>query len=220
MGANPVYDSPADFNFGDLLKNVPNSVHLTNILDETSKLCSWNIAMTHYFECWGDAMSYDGFVSIVQPQIMPLFDSKSAIQVLTPLVYSKELSSYDTVKNVWKSDIVKSGNFEREWEKILHDGLYKNTIIKKEQVRPSSKTSTAQLNNFIKLDDNKFEIVFNASSSVYDGRFANNGWLQEIPKPVTSLTWDNAALISIKDPREYYQKLVIHNNLKLYKDYL
>lgn len=198
LGANPVYDSPADFNFGDLLKNVPNSVHLTNILDETSKLCSWNIAMTHYFECWGDAMSYDGFVSIVQPQIMPLFDSKSAIQVLTPLVYSKELSSYDTVKNVWKSDIVKSGNFEREWEKILHDGLYKNTIIKKEQVRPSSKTSTTQLNNFIKLDDNKFEIVFNASSSVYDGRFANNGWLQEIPKPVTSLTWDNAALISIK----------------------
>ena len=198
LGANPVYDSPADFNFGDLLKNVPNSVHLTNILDETSKLCSWNIAMTHYFECWGDAMSYDGFVSIVQPQIMPLFDSKSAIQVLTPLVYSKELSSYDTVKNVWKSDIVKSGNFEREWEKVLHDGLYKNTIIKKEQVRPSSKTSTAQLNNSIKLDDNKFEIVFNASSSVYDGRFANNGWLQEIPKPVTSLTWDNAALISIK----------------------
>lgn len=198
LGANPVYDSPADFNFGDLLKNVPNSVHLTNILDETSKLCSWNIAMTHYFECWGDAMSYDGFVSIVQPQIMPLFDSKSAIQVLTPLVYSKELSSYDTVKNVWKSDIVKSGNFEREWEKVLHDGLYKNTIIKKEQVRPSSKTSTAQLNNFIELDDNKFEIVFNASSSVYDGRFANNGWLQEIPKPVTSLTWDNAALISIK----------------------
>ena len=198
LGANPVYDSPADFNFGDLLKNVPNSVHLTNILDETSKLCSWNIAMTHYFECWGDAMSYDGFVSIVQPQIMPLFDSKSAIQVLTPLVYSKELSSYDTVKNVWKSDIVKSGNFEREWEKVLHDGLYKNTIIKKEQVRPSSKTSTTQLNNSIKLDDNKFEIVFNASSSVYDGRFANNGWLQEIPKPVTSLTWDNAALISIK----------------------
>src|SRR6056300_1802923 len=109
-------------------------------------------------------MSYDGFASIVQPQIMPLFDSKSAIQVLTPLVYSKELSSYDTVKNVWKSDIVKSGNFEREWEKVLHDGLYKNTNIKKEQVRPSSKTSTTQLNNFIMLDDNKFEIVFNASS--------------------------------------------------------
>lgn len=203
LGANPVYDSPADFNFEDLLIKVPNSVHLTNILDETSKLCSWNIAMTHYFECWGDAMSYDGFASIVQPQIMPLFDSKSAIQVLTPMVYSKELSSYDTVKNVWKSDIIKSGNFERKWEKVLHDGLYDIPIIKKEKVKSSAKASTKQLNNTIKLDDNKFEIVFNASSSVYDGRFANNGWLQEIPKPVTSLTWDNAALVSLKVAKKF-----------------
>ena len=203
LGANPVYDSPADFNFEDLLIKVPNSVHLTNILDETSKLCSWNIAMTHYFECWGDAMSYDGFASIVQPQIMPLFDSKSAIQVLTPMVYSKELSSYDTVKNVWKSDIIKSGNFERKWEKVLHDGLYDIPIIKKEKVKSSAKASTKQLNNTIKLDDNKFEIVFNASSSVYDGRFANNGWLQEIPKPVTSLTWDNAALVSLKVAKRF-----------------
>lgn len=203
LGANPVYDSPADFNFEDLLIKVPNSVHLTNILDETSKLCSWNIAMTHYFECWGDAMSYDGFASIVQPQIMPLFDSKSVIQVLTPMVYSKELSSYDTVKNVWKSDIIKSGNFERKWEKVLHDGLYDIPIIKKEKVKSSAKASTKQLNNTIKLDDNKFEIVFNASSSVYDGRFANNGWLQEIPKPVTSLTWDNAALVSLKVAKKF-----------------
>ena len=203
LGANPVYDSPADFNFEDLLIKVPNSVHLTNILDETSKLCSWNIAMTHYFECWGDAMSYDGFASIVQPQIMPLFDSKSAIQVLTPMVYSKELSSYDTVKNVWKSDIIKSGNFERKWEKVLHDGLHDIPIIKKEKVKSSTKASTKQLNNTIKLDENKFEIVFNASSSVYDGRFANNGWLQEIPKPVTSLTWDNAALVSLKVAKRF-----------------
>ena len=106
------------------LKKVKNSVHLTNIIDETSKLCSWNIAMNHYFECWGDAMTYDGHVSIVQPQIMPLFDSRSVIQVLSPIVYSTEQSAYDTVKNVWKSTIIKSGNFEREWEKALHDGLY------------------------------------------------------------------------------------------------
>jgi molybdopterin-containing oxidoreductase family iron-sulfur binding subunit len=198
LGANPVYDSPSDFNFGELLKNVSNSVHLTNIEDETSKLCSWNIAMTHYFECWGDAMSFDGFASIVQPQIMPLFDSKSAIQVLTPLVYAKELSSYDTVKNVWKSEVIKKGNFERMWEKVLHDGVYENVLFEKQKIKSSSKPSTQFLNKPIKLDEGTFEVVFNASSSVYDGRFANNGWLQEIPKPVTSLTWDNAALISIK----------------------
>ena len=197
LGANPVYDSPADFDFAESLKKVKNSVHLTNIIDETSKLCSWNIAMNHYFECWGDAMTYDGHVSIVQPQIMPLFDSKSIIQVLSPIVHSKEQSAYDTVKNVWKSNIIKSGNFEREWDKVLHDGLYKKPILKKVNVRPPSKTSTAVLNNY-SLDNDKFEIVFCPSSSVYDGRYANNGWLQEIPKPITSLTWDNAALISMK----------------------
>ncbi|MFL2524523.1 MAG: Fe-S-cluster-containing hydrogenase [Candidatus Neomarinimicrobiota bacterium] len=197
LGANPVYDSPVDFDFAESLKKVKNSVHLTNIIDETSKLCSWNIAMNHYFECWGDAMTYDGHVSIVQPQIMPLFDSKSIIQVLSPIVHSKEQSAYDTVKNVWKSNIIKSGNFEREWDKVLHDGLYKKPIFKKVNVRPASKISTAVLNNY-SLDNDKFEIVFCPSSSVYDGRYANNGWLQEIPKPITSLTWDNAALISIK----------------------
>jgi Fe-S-cluster-containing dehydrogenase component len=197
LGANPVYDSPVDFDFAESLKKVKNSVHLTNIIDETSKLCSWNIAMNHYFECWGDAMTYDGHVSIVQPQIMPLFDSKSIIQVLSPIVHSKEESAYDTVKNVWKSKIVKSGNFEREWDKVLHDGLYKKPIFKKVNVKPASKISTAILNNY-SLDNDKFEIVFCPSSSVYDGRYANNGWLQEIPKPITSLTWDNAALISMK----------------------
>ena len=197
LGANPVYDSPVDFDFAESLKKVKNSVHLTNIIDETSKLCSWNIAMNHYFECWGDAMTYDGYVSIVQPQIMPLFDSKSIIQVLSPIVHSKEQSAYDTVKNVWKSNIIKSGNFEREWDKVLHDGLYKKPIFKKVNVRPASKISTAVLNNY-SLDNDKFEIVFCPSSSVYDGRYSNNGWLQEIPKPITSLTWDNAALISMK----------------------
>ena len=75
-------------------------------------------------------MTYDGYVSIVQPQIMPLFDSKSIIQVLSPIVHWKEQSAYDTVKNVWKSNIIKSGNFEREWDKVLHDGLYKKPIFK------------------------------------------------------------------------------------------
>ena len=197
LGANPVYDSPSDFGFAESLKKVKNAVHLTNIIDETSKLCSWNIAMNHYFECWGDAMTYDGHVSIVQPQIMPLFDSRSVIQVLSPIVYSTEQSAYDTVKNVWKSTIIKSGNFEREWEKALHDGLYKKPILKKVNVKPIAKVSTAILNDY-SLDNDMFEIVFTPSSSVYDGRYANNGWLQEIPKPVTSLTWDNAALISMK----------------------
>ena len=197
LGANPVYDSPADFEFRKLIKNVPSTVHLTNIIDETSKMCQWNIALTHYFECWGDAMTYDGFASVVQPQIMPLFDSKSVIQVLSPIIYDEEKSSYDIVKSVWKSNIIKESNFDRKWEKVLHDGIYNKPLHQKQKIK-SSKPNSKIIDKLEKLEDGKFEVVFSPSSSVYDGRFSNNGWLQEIPKPITSLTWDNAALISMK----------------------
>jgi Fe-S-cluster-containing dehydrogenase component/anaerobic selenocysteine-containing dehydrogenase len=198
LGGNPAYDAPADYKFKESIKKVKSTVHLSNIYDETSKLCEWNIAQAHFFETWGDAMTYDGFASIIQPQIRPLFDSKSAIQVLSSIIYSQDKSSYDTVKNVWKNNIVKGSNFERKWEKILHDGLHSKPLLKSVKVRNQKKVSTSALSKVGTLESNKFEIVFAPSSSVYDGRYANNGWLQEIPKPITSLTWDNAAFVSMK----------------------
>tara|TARA_B100001093_G_scaffold7920_1_gene7692 strand:+ start:722 stop:3805 length:3084 start_codon:yes stop_codon:yes gene_type:complete len=198
LGGNPVYDAPADYNFEASLKKVKSSVHLSNIYDETSKHCQWNIAQAHFFETWGDAMTYDGYASIIQPQIRPLFDSKSAIQVLTPLVFKEDRSSYDTVKNVWKNSIIKETNFERKWEKILHEGVHVRPLLNSQKVRTVNKVSTAVLSKESVLENNKFEVIFAPSSSVYDGRYANNGWLQEIPKPITSLTWDNAAFVSMK----------------------
>jgi molybdopterin-containing oxidoreductase family iron-sulfur binding subunit len=143
-------------------------------------------------------MTYDGYASIIQPQIRPLFDSKSAIQVLAPVVFKEDRSSYDTVKNVWKNSIVKEANFERKWEKILHEGIYANSLLSSQKVRTKNKVTTAVLRKEQSLESNKFEVIFAPSSSVYDGRYANNGWLQEIPKPITSLTWDNAAFVSMK----------------------
>ena len=198
LGGNPVYDAPADYNFEVGLSNVKSSVHLSDFYDETSKHCQWNIAQAHFFEAWGDAMTYDGYASVIQPQIRPLFDSKSALQVLTPVVFKEDRSSYDTIKKVWKDGIVKESNFERNWEKILHDGVYDKSLIKSKKVRSAKKVSTAVLSKDQTLESDKFEIIFTPSSSVYDGRYANNGWLQEIPKPITSLTWDNVAFISMK----------------------
>ncbi|MDP6907697.1 MAG: Fe-S-cluster-containing hydrogenase [Candidatus Marinimicrobia bacterium] len=198
LGGNPVYDAPADYNFEGGLSNVKSSVHLSDFYDETSKHCQWNIAQAHFFEAWGDAMTYDGYASVIQPQIRPLFDSRSALQVLTPVVFKEDRSSYDTIKKVWKDGIVKKSNFERNWEKILHDGVYDKSLIKSKNVRPAKKVSTAVLSKDQTLESDKFEIIFTPSSSVYDGRYANNGWLQEIPKPITSLTWDNVAFISMK----------------------
>jgi len=198
LGGNPVYDAPSDYNFELCLSKVKSAVHLSDFYDETSKHCQWNIAQAHFFESWGDAMTYDGYASVIQPQIRPLFGSKSALQVLTPVIFKEDRSSYDIIKKVWKDDIVKESNFERNWEKILHDGIYDNTLLKKKNVRSVKKVSTAVLSKDQILEADKFEIIFTPSSSVYDGRYANNGWLQEIPKPITSLTWDNVAFISMK----------------------
>jgi len=198
LGGNPVYDAPADYNFEECLSNVKSSVHLSDFYDETSKHCQWNIAQAHFFESWGDAMTYDGYASVIQPQIRPLFDSRSALQVLTPVIFKEDRSSYDTIKKVWKDSIVKESNFERNWEKVLHDGVYSKSLIKSKKVRSAKKVSTAVLSKDQILETDKFEVIFTPSSSVYDGRYANNGWLQEIPKPITSLTWDNVAFISMK----------------------
>ena len=198
LGGNPVYDAPADYNFEECLSNVKSSVHLSDFYDETSKHCQWNIAQAHFFESWGDAMTYDGYASVIQPQIRPLFDSRSALQVLNPVIFKEDRSSYDTIKKVWKDSIVKESNFERNWEKVLHDGVYSKSLIKSKKVRSAKKVSTAVLSKDQILETDKFEVIFTPSSSVYDGRYANNGWLQEIPKPITSLTWDNVAFISMK----------------------
>ena len=90
LGGNPVYDAPADYNFEECLSNVKSSVHLSDFYDETSKHCQWNIAQAHFFEAWGDAMTYDGYASVIQPQIRQLFDSRSALQVLTPVIFKED----------------------------------------------------------------------------------------------------------------------------------
>ena len=197
LGGNPVYNAPADLKFESLIKNVQNIVHLSNIYDETSKRSNWHIAESHFFENWGDAMSYDGYPSVIQPQIRPLFQSHTAIDLLIPIIYGKESSSYDFIREVWKSNIIKNSNFEKQWNKVLHDGVHQKPLLKAYKALSSKQLSTASLNTKLKVKSDKFEVVFIASPSTYDGRYANNGWLQEVPKPITQLTWDNAALISM-----------------------
>ena len=198
LGANPVYDAPADLDFGNLIDLVPNTVHLSNYYDETSKKCDWHIAESHYLETWGDACSIDGYLSIIQPQIQPLFNSKNLINVLSLLVYGEDISSYEFVKNNWK-EILASSNFNRSWEKVLHDGFYAKQYVS--PVKISRKSSKSYSSQNVQNQDS-FELVFTPSPTVYDGRFSNNGWLQELPKPISHLTWDNAAFISLKLAKE------------------
>jgi molybdopterin-containing oxidoreductase family iron-sulfur binding subunit len=192
LGGNPVYDAPVDLGFADALKKVTNTAHLSGYVNETSTQCAWNLPESHYLEAWGDARSWDGTVSVVQPLIQPLYDSKSAIEVMALLAGDSVIGGYELVRREAKA-YLPAATFGRAWRKSLHDGLVAGSGFAPADVRvvsgAAAKVEAARAGEGL-------ELVFRQDYSVYDGRFGNNGWLQELPDPVTKLTWDNAAYLS------------------------
>ncbi|MGE3275976.1 MAG: TAT-variant-translocated molybdopterin oxidoreductase [Vicinamibacterales bacterium] len=193
--SNPVQTAPADFKFGEALSKVPTRMHSGLFIDETAALCHWHVPGTHYLEAWSDARTIDGTASIVQPLITPLYDGKSAHEVLATCTDRPERNGYDIVREYWTGQPQGSDDpaeFERRWRRWLHDGFIPETAfapvevaMAADAVRGGSPAAGGDL-----------EIVFRRDPTIYDGRYANNGWLQELPKPVTKLTWDNAALLA------------------------
>ncbi len=202
IGGNPVFNAPADLRFEKLLSKVGLRVHLSLYEDETSSLCHWHIPEAHFLESWADARAYDGTATLVQPLIEPLYGGKSAHELLAAFTGPSEHSGYDLVKDYWKSQ-KPSLDFEKSWRKWLHDGFVADTSFPPKQVSLKSLVVSGQLPVATgykqQTTDNgpsTLEIIFRPDPHIHDGRFANNGWLQELPKPLTRLTWDNAALIS------------------------
>ncbi len=195
LGGNPVYDAPADFDFQGRLEQVPLRVHLSLYNDETSERCQWHVPEAHYLESWSDARAFDGTASIVQPMIEPLYRGKSAHDVVTAFSDRPERKAHDIVRDYWKSqNLVPEADFEQWWKRSLHDGLIAGTESAPKPVQIRSEWSAEVIPS---VPGEGIEVVFRPDPTVYDGRFANNGWLQELPKPLTKLTWDNAALMSI-----------------------
>src|SRR5207244_2851103 len=191
---NLAYNPPADFGLADALTNtkIPLRIHLGLYQNETAELCHWHVNEAHYLEAWGDTRAYDGTTSIVQPLIAPLYDGKSAHEVLATFTGEPERSSYDLVRAHWQRQHA-GDDFERFWRRALHDGVVAGTALPPRSVAlqeapipPPAPSGTA----------GSLDLVFRPDPTLFDGRFANNGWLQELPKPLTSLTWDNAALVS------------------------
>jgi len=197
LGGNPVYNAPADFNFGNI-KNTKTTIHLSEFYDETSSLCTWHIPRAHFLESWGDAQAVDGTLSIVQPLIAPLFNGVSDVEFYSLISKGEITTEYKAVQTTW-GKIIK-GDFEKGWRKVLHDGLLtsESPIIKK----PKLNKTNLYMPGPSTTSPDDLEIVFR-QSNLYDGRFANNGWLQELPDPITKLVWDNAALISTKTAQNY-----------------
>jgi MoCo/4Fe-4S cofactor protein with predicted Tat translocation signal len=196
LGGNPAYDAPADLNFAEALKSgkTPLRVHHGLYQNETAELCQWHVNATHELEAWGDARAYDGTASIIQPLIAPLYNGKSAHEFVALLSGQADATGYDLVRAYWQKQHT-GADFEQFWRKSLHDGWIEGSTF-----APKSLTAKAiaPAETGPKADSAAIELNIRRDSTIYDGQFSNNGWLQELPKPMSKLTWDNAILIGPK----------------------
>ncbi len=204
-GVNPVYDAPADLDFAVALEKVANTVHHGMSVDETAEKAQWHVPQAHFLEAWGDARALDGTLSVVQPLIAPLFAGKSDVELATVLLTGKEGNGFEQVQATWKTAL-KGRDFDKEWRRVLHDGVLEgsaaSTSAPKVNLASLVKTDAAAALNVRELNAGNNELVMAPSYAAYDGRFNNNGWMQELPDPITKLAWDNAALMSPRTASE------------------
>ena len=193
LGGNPVYNAPAELKFTEALEKVTSlRVHLSAFPDETSTLCEWHLPELHYLEAWGDVRAYDGTVSLIQPLIAPLYGGRSAHEVLDLLTSDQPGKvNYDLVKAYWQA-VRPSATFDKDWEKWLSEGIIDGTQAVAKS--PVLKSDWASLPAPAATDG--IEIIFQPDPTIFDGSFANNGWLQECPKPLSRMTWDNAIYVN------------------------
>lgn len=197
IDTNPVATAPVDFEFAQRIRSISRmAVHLGQYNDETAEFCHWHIPQTHSLEAWSDTRAYDGTVTIAQPLIAPLFGGKSPHELLSALVDDAPVSPYEAVRTTWKGTLLADGQ-ERAWTRAVHDGVVPGT---RHEAVSAEITDLAELWKEPASSANDsaaaIELAFEVDPTIGDGRFANNGWLQELPKPWTRLTWGNAFLIS------------------------
>lgn len=199
LGGNPAYSAPGDLDFAGIANAANKVVRYGYYVDETSALADVHITATHYLESWGDARTADGTIVPVQPMILPLFDGLTELEVVARLAGQAEVDPYQTVFETI-SDLSKgAGSYEAAFRKFLHDGLIKNSAYKIARVsydQSSVASLFVEAPAFEALSAENLEVRFTTDHKMDDGRYANNGWLQECPDPITKISWDNAILVS------------------------
>lgn len=192
LGGNPAFDAPADAQFAEALAAVETSIHVSTHVNETSVKAQWHLNRAHYLEGWSDVRAEDGTASILQPLIAPLYGGRTDAEIVNLLLGSGN-RSYDLVRTTWSKDA--SPDFEKAWRRALHDGLWEGSAAPLEPVTPAPANVAAAL-KARKPAAGGLEVTFRPDPHAYDGRFANNGWLQELPDSLAKLTWGNAAALS------------------------
>lgn len=196
LGVNPVYEAAADQDVVAALESVKLRIHLGSHQDETSEYCHWHLPEAHYLESWNDLRSFDGTVSLCQPLIAPLYGGKSMIEVLGALLGKATTSAEDLIRETLQTSLPAGTDFERLWRRSVHDGWVADSAAAPRDVTLNSAAVTAAAQEIDGLSGGELELSFRPDSRMFDGRFANNSWLQECPDTITKLTWDNALLMS------------------------
>ena len=214
LGGDPVYNAPRaatqdpatkqPLNWDDLQKRVPEVVRLGYYEDATSALAKWHIPMSHYLESWGDALTSEGAYVALQPMILPLFGGISELELLNGLLGGPVLQGPELVQETFRTT-APPGDFNLAWSTLLRDGFATHVPLRDKGPTFNANAAGGVAHNLWSAPPaptaDSPEIVLVRSYSVDDGRYINNGWLQEMPDPVTKLTWDNAALLSAKTAR-------------------
>jgi len=205
LGGNPVYNAPSDLDWAARQRSVSEVIHLGLYEDETAKLSQWHAPMAHYLEAWGDDRGQDGSYVSRQPMTLPLYGGISEIELLASLAGLPKPEGPELVQETFKG-FYTGLDPSRAWEKFVHDGFLAGTAsVPSAAAFDADKTRSYIKKNFPKsatLGASSLEVVFTADPKVNDGRYNNNGWLQEVPDPITKITWDNAALVSPKTAGE------------------
>ncbi|WP_128291155.1 4Fe-4S dicluster domain-containing protein [Afifella aestuarii] len=193
-GTNPVYSAPGDFDLADLLGKVPFSVHHGLYRNETAARTTWHLPALHDLESWSDARAADGTVTLLQPLITPLFRGRSLFSVLGAFFGELDADDREVLRAHWRR-ASGAGDFETWWRKSLRAGFVEGSAP--QSFRPSAVAVPKPVAPAV--EDDGYELVFRPDTKLWDGDFANNAWLQELPDPVTKLVWGNAALVSPRD---------------------
>ena len=199
LGGNPAYDMPVDAPIRDALKSVGTTIRFGQYDDETSDICQWHVPLAHPYETWGDVQSWDGNPSITQPLIAPLLNGRSRIELLAQL--ADDQRDAETIVRAAIEKFGRTNSISENWKKWVHDGF-----VSSDDGQDSALPTPADLSANAPLPfsgSDTVELVFTADSSTLDGRFANNGWLQETPDFLTKLTWDNAAIVGPQTAQDH-----------------
>lgn len=217
IGGNPVYNAPADLSFSEALDKVNLRLRLGIYNDETSYLCHWFVPQAHYLESWSDERAYDGTAGVVQPLISPLYQNRSAHEVIGALLGHPGRTPHEWVRGYWSDQkLATSAEFETFWETCLERGTVAGTafppkvVTLKPDFAASLKAQRGKGGAQAALGAGSMEVAFQPDPTVWDGSYTNNSWLQELPKPISTLTWDNAAYIS---PKTGEQLGLVHDDV-------